>query len=167
MAPTEPRYNGWKNRQTWNVALWLSNDEGLYRLAKEHHSYAELIETLREGGVTETPDQVAYNDSGLDITALDELLAELEGGTMTDWQIEEPALSGEEKPMPRIELIQVLCLLGTLFHSGPASRGYRLQCACRRWLARANARPLEYELLLNEEQQVLYEELSMRYYHAL
>lgn len=23
-------YNGWKNYETWNVALWLDNDEGSY-----------------------------------------------------------------------------------------------------------------------------------------
>ena len=23
-------YNGWSNYETWNVALWLDNDEGSY-----------------------------------------------------------------------------------------------------------------------------------------
>jgi len=26
-------YNGHKNRNYWNVALWIGNDEGLYRMA--------------------------------------------------------------------------------------------------------------------------------------
>jgi hypothetical protein len=28
-------YNGHRNWNHWNVSLWLNNDEGLYRLAKD------------------------------------------------------------------------------------------------------------------------------------
>ena len=27
-------YNGWKNHATWNVALWINNDQGIYEFAK-------------------------------------------------------------------------------------------------------------------------------------
>lgn len=70
-------YNGWKNYETWNVALWIQNDEGLYRLALEVKTYQRLVEALREIGVTETPDKVAYNDSGLDTEALEAMMEEL------------------------------------------------------------------------------------------
>jgi hypothetical protein len=33
-------YNGWKNYPTWNVALWLDNDEGLYNATRETVSLA-------------------------------------------------------------------------------------------------------------------------------
>ena len=72
-------YNGWKNYQTWNIALWLGNDYGLYNLAKDSSSYQEVVETLRGDNITETPDKVAYNDSGLDLLALDNLVKEFHG----------------------------------------------------------------------------------------
>ena len=70
-------YNGWKNRATWNVVLWLSNDEGLYSLSQEHDTYESLRDTLRELGTIETPDGVAFNDSGLDIDAITEAITEV------------------------------------------------------------------------------------------
>tara|TARA_R100000808_G_scaffold142_2_gene1035 strand:+ start:5361 stop:5591 length:231 start_codon:yes stop_codon:yes gene_type:complete len=70
-------YNGYANYATWNIALWLQNDEGLYNFAKEMPDYVTLRDTLREVGALETPDKVAYNDSGLDIETLDEVIRNL------------------------------------------------------------------------------------------
>lgn len=75
-------FNGWKNWETWNVALWIGNDEGLYSMAKEYRrkGYRAFVESLKELGgeiSLQTPDGAAWNDSGLDIEALDEMLGEL------------------------------------------------------------------------------------------
>lgn len=76
-------YNGWKNYQTWNVALWIQNDEGLYNLARECRSYQDFKDTLQEVVgenmpiAYQTPDGVAWNDSGLDTDALDRMMEEL------------------------------------------------------------------------------------------
>lgn len=66
-------YNGYKNYQTWNVCLWISNDEGLHKEARGCASFSDFVYKLRnEFGIIETPDFVAYNDSGID---LDEMKA--------------------------------------------------------------------------------------------
>ena len=69
-------YNGWKNWATWNVALWLGNDEGLYRIARRFANYKDLANELEACGATETPDGASYKDEDLDTYALDEMLME-------------------------------------------------------------------------------------------
>lgn len=64
-------YNGHKNYETWNVCLWISNDEGLYNLSLSCANYDEFIDTVRELGMTETPDGVSWTDSGLDYESID------------------------------------------------------------------------------------------------
>jgi hypothetical protein len=62
-------YNGFKNYETWNVVLWINNDEGLYNLARQCESYDEFVDCMKDLGGSigyETPDNVAWNDSGID-----------------------------------------------------------------------------------------------------
>ena len=76
---TDTTYNGWKNWATWNVALWMQNHEGLYRVARQGKTYAEFVQNLEGLGVpleSETPDGARWNDPTLDTAALDEMLAD-------------------------------------------------------------------------------------------
>ena len=77
-------YNGWKNRQTWNVSLWINNDEHLYRSAVDYVKTAEKDKATYKGFVqsiglehSKTPDSIAYISKDLDYTALDEMIQEL------------------------------------------------------------------------------------------
>ena len=71
-------YNGWTNYETWNVALWIGNDEGLYNVARGCTSWDELQEILIDDlGATQTPDGVLYNDPALNGVELDEMINEL------------------------------------------------------------------------------------------
>ena len=79
-------YYGWKNNQTWNVALWLNNDEYLYTSAvefmkgrkhpKANHHYLRFIEQQMMAD-ERTPDNISWTGSRLDYEALDEMMKEL------------------------------------------------------------------------------------------
>lgn len=77
-------YNGWKNRATWNVALWLNNDETLYAWHQEHAhrnpTYASFLAAYGELLGATTPDGVAWDDDEIDTDALDEMFAEAVDG---------------------------------------------------------------------------------------
>ena len=75
---TDQSYNGWTNYETWNVALWLGNDENLYELARMYreHGYKSLSHMLIELTLA-TPDGVKWDDDSLNIIELNEMLCEL------------------------------------------------------------------------------------------
>lgn len=59
-----PEYYGHKNWSHWNVALWLGNDEALYREAirlKRKMGTKRAAETLLDLLPDKTPDGAKYN----------------------------------------------------------------------------------------------------------
>ena len=70
-------FNGWKNWETWNVALWINNDEGLYNLAKECNDYGQLREILREAGCKETPDGCKWDDPKINVREINDLILDI------------------------------------------------------------------------------------------
>jgi hypothetical protein len=73
-------YEGWANYDTWNVALWLNNDEGLYRSMTEYLSHNDPMyqDFIYYIGLEEsmTPDRIAWLSPNLDLERLDEMLKE-------------------------------------------------------------------------------------------
>lgn len=61
-------YQGHKSRAAWNVALYLFNEEPLYRLAQAavaesatlDNAALNILHFLHEAGVTKTPDGYRY-----------------------------------------------------------------------------------------------------------
>jgi len=81
-------YNGWKNYETWNVALWIANDPGLYNIAIGCKDYTEYCRRMSEFLGAEmheedskyryvkafTLDGVSWRSDKLDINALNDFI---------------------------------------------------------------------------------------------
>jgi len=70
-------FNGWANYETWNVSLWLQNDEAMYTVAKHYSTYDALIPRLEYRIGQLTPDGVRWMDGRIDTAELDEMLQEM------------------------------------------------------------------------------------------
>jgi hypothetical protein len=69
--------NGWKNYETWNVALWIRNDEALYHTARSCKDYGEFVDKLESWGEKYTGDKVYYKDDRVCRVSMDEVIAEI------------------------------------------------------------------------------------------
>jgi len=85
-------YNGWKNYETWNVALWIGNNEGYYNIAKKTRDYTYFLFAIEqeyhlqpswhcllpEGAIAnKTPDGVSWFDAKVDVVAINKMMGEL------------------------------------------------------------------------------------------
>ena len=71
---TNQNYNGYKNYETWNVALFIQNDETFYKIARACDTYSQWVRNTWD---SHTPDGVSYFCKELDVAALDEMILEL------------------------------------------------------------------------------------------
>ena len=68
-------YNGWSDWTTWNCALWIGNDEGLYNWAIDIRDYGMFIEAMRDFDMNKTPDGAKWEEA--DFGEMQEMMDEL------------------------------------------------------------------------------------------
>ena len=69
MDAPDTTYNGWTNYETWNVALWVDNDEASYHLRRAYgltdaDSLKEFLYQIWPTGFT--PDGADFDNANLD-----------------------------------------------------------------------------------------------------
>ena len=69
-------FNGWANWETWNVALWIQNDERTYNLAQKFTRYNALIPHLEMLWGQMTPDGARWMDAKINTDELDDMLTD-------------------------------------------------------------------------------------------
>ena len=72
------KYNGWTNYETWNISLWIDNDEDIRELAIKSISFFDFVlkyfNTFYE---MQTNDGISFFDYRVNVDELDEKIKEL------------------------------------------------------------------------------------------
>ena len=83
MKNNNNNYNGWKNRQTWNVSLWINNDYNLYMSAvefmKKYKGKRPYASFIKSNGMEydRTPDNIKYMSTRVCYKELNAMMMEL------------------------------------------------------------------------------------------
>mgnify|MGYP000633231482 CR=1 FL=1 len=67
------KYQGHESWTAWNVSLWISNDEGLYTLARrcirraanKEEAASIMLHELQDTGLFHTPDGARYSKNSI------------------------------------------------------------------------------------------------------
>lgn len=70
-------YNGWKNYETWAMALWITSDEYVYNIAYHSRNWTHCRIRLENHGYTECVDGISFRNSRLSGTELTKMIKEL------------------------------------------------------------------------------------------
>ena len=69
------KYNGWSDWTTWNVALWINNDQCYYNIAKDCKDYLDFLYEMQAMiGSFATPDGADWGEANID--ELNEVISE-------------------------------------------------------------------------------------------
>ena len=72
---TPEKYNGWHDWTTWNVALWINNDECFYNIAKDCKDYMDFLYEMQYMiGSFATPDGADWGEANIE--ELNEVISE-------------------------------------------------------------------------------------------
>ena len=72
---TPQKYNGWTDWTTWNVALWINNDQCYYNIAKDCKDYMDFLYEMQYMiGSFATPDGADWGEANIE--ELNEVISE-------------------------------------------------------------------------------------------
>ena len=67
LSDIKEKYNGWTDWTTWNVALWIRNDQTYYGIAKECKDYMDFLYEMQAMiGSFATPDGADWGEANIE-----------------------------------------------------------------------------------------------------